>query len=162
MKMELIQPFINSADAVLVELLQGRTEINEISMDEQPHRRKGVAAVVMFTGDVEGRVIFDLDTGTAMNVAGRLAVEPIDSSPETVHEIVLEVANQVVGNAVTTLNDAGFHFRVRPPELYAADRGLESTEDTEAIVLSFNTAAGSVLLNIAVRFNRRRERDKTR
>lgn len=162
MKMELIQPFINSADAVLAELLQGRTEITEVRMDERPHRRKGVAAVVIFHGDVEGRVIFDLDSQTAMNVAGRLAVEPADSSAETVHEIVLEVANQVVGNAVTALNDAGFHFKVRPPELYAANWGLESTEDTEALVLSFDTAAGSVLLNIAVRLNRRREADKVR
>jgi chemotaxis protein CheX len=160
-KMDLIQPFINSADAVLAELLRGRTEITDVTMDEQAHRRKGVAAVVVFRGDVEGRVIFDLDPQTARNVASRLATEPMDASPEIMHEIVLELANQVVGNAVTTLNDAGFRFKVRPPEPYAADRGLESTEDTEAIVLSFDTVAGSVLLNIAVRFNRRRERDKT-
>jgi CheY-specific phosphatase CheX len=52
MKMELIQPFINSADAVLAQGLQCTTAIGSLSMEEEAYRRKGVAAMVWVTGDI--------------------------------------------------------------------------------------------------------------
>ena len=73
MKMELIQPFINATDAVLSEMLECATSIGDVSMEEETYRRKGVAAVVSIQGDIEGRVIFDLDPPTAVRVASRLA-----------------------------------------------------------------------------------------
>ncbi|HKM82398.1 MAG TPA: hypothetical protein VJY15_15725, partial [Candidatus Acidoferrum sp.] len=60
MRMELIQPFINAADAVFAESLQAPTKIADLSMDENTYRRKGVAALVTIKGDIEGRVILDL------------------------------------------------------------------------------------------------------
>src|SRR5206468_9460727 len=44
MRMELIQPFINAADAVLCESLQSPTKIADVTMDDEAYRRKGVAA----------------------------------------------------------------------------------------------------------------------
>ena len=41
MRMELIQPFINAADAVLAESLQCETRIGDVSMEEETYRRKG-------------------------------------------------------------------------------------------------------------------------
>jgi len=40
-----------------------------------------------------------------------------ETDEDLVREAVLELANQIIGNAVTTLNDQGFHFHVRPPIL---------------------------------------------
>ena len=73
MKMELIQPFINAADAVLAQGLQGTTSIANLSMEEEAYRRKGIAALVWLTGDIEGRIILDLDPETAVRVASRMA-----------------------------------------------------------------------------------------
>lgn len=73
MKMELIQPFINAADAVLAQGLQCPMSIGNLSMEEEAYRRKGVAAMVWLTGDIEGRIIFDLDNETAVRVASRFA-----------------------------------------------------------------------------------------
>ena len=55
MRMELIQPFINAADAVFAESLQAPTNIVDLSMDENAYRRKGVAALIAIKGDIEGR-----------------------------------------------------------------------------------------------------------
>ena len=44
MKMELIQPFINAADAVLSQGLKSPMSIDNLSMEEEAYRRKGVAA----------------------------------------------------------------------------------------------------------------------
>ncbi len=153
MKMELIQPFINAADAVLAQGLKSQVSIGNLSMEQEAYRRKGVAAVVALTGDIEGRIVFDLDPEAAVRVASCFAGAELPDSDELVRETVCELANQVTGNAVTTLNDQGFHFRVHPPILHTSEHVPTSTEDTEALVICFETASGSVFMNIALRYN---------
>src|SRR6266852_1340703 len=65
MRMDLIQPFINSADAVLAQGLESPISIENLSMEEEAYRRKGIAAEVCLTGEIEGRIIFDVDLETA-------------------------------------------------------------------------------------------------
>ena len=153
MKMELIQPFINAADAVLSQGLKSPTSIGNLSMEQEAYRRKGVAAVVALTGDIEGRIVFDLDQESAVRVASYFAGAELPESDDLVRETVWELANQVTGNAVTALNDQGFHFRVHPPVMHTSEHGPIITEDTEALVICFETASGSVFMNIALRYN---------
>jgi chemotaxis protein CheX len=156
MRMDLIQPFINSADAVLAQGLESPISIENLSMEEEAYRRKGVAAEVYLTGEIEGRIIFDVDLGTALQLASRLAgVEVSETDDDLVREAVLELANQIIGNAITTLNDQGFHFHVRPPTLHTSEQGSKSSEDTEALVMGFNTSSGDVFMNVALRYHRR-------
>jgi len=154
--MDLIQPFINSADAVLAQGLGSPVSIENLSMEEEAYRRKGIAAEVYLTGEIEGRIIFDVDLGAALELASRLAgVEVSETDEELVREAVCELANQIIGNAVTTLNDQGFHFHVRPPTLHTSEKGSKSSEDTEALVMCFNTSSGNVFMNVALRYHRR-------
>ena len=152
MKMELIQPFINAADAVLSQGLKSPMVMSNLTMDQEAYRRKGVAALIELSGDIQGRVIFDLAPKTAAQVASHFAGTELPESDDLVREAVCELANQVIGNAVATLNDQGFHFRVHPPELHTSEQGPTSTEDTEALVLCFETASGNVFMNIALRY----------
>jgi chemotaxis protein CheX len=153
MKMELIQPFINAADAVLAQGLKAPMAVGHLSMEEETYRRKGIAALVWLTGDIEGRIIFDLDPPTAAKVASGFAGMEVSETDDMVREAVCELANQVIGNAVATLNDQGFQFRVHPPVLHTSEHGSKSTEDTEALVLCFETTSGNVFMNIALRYN---------
>lgn len=156
MKMDLIQPFINAADAVLAEMLQCSTQIGDMTMEEETYRRKGVAAVVMVHGDIEGRVIFDIDAETATRIASTLAGQPVAQSDQIVYETICELANLVIGNAVTSLNDQGFRFKIQPPAVHHEELGLTGNEETEALVMFFETPAGNVYMNISMRYNRRR------
>src|SRR5436189_5159419 len=157
MKLAVIQPLSNAADAVLAGSLQCSTTVGSLSMEEEAYRRKGVAALIWVSGDIEGRVILDLDTQTAVRVASKFAGTELPESDTLVRETVCELANQVTGNAITALNDQGFHFRVHPPVLHTLEHGSKSSEDTEALVICFETASGNVFMNIALRYNRRRQ-----
>ena len=162
MRMELIQPFINAADAVLSETLACPVTVSDISMEKEAYQRRGSAALVEITGDIEGRVIFDIEDGLAMKVARTIAgTDEIDADPLIMRETVAELANLVIGNAVTTLNDQGFRFKVRPPVDHPAPLGFRGTEDIEALVMDFASSAGSVFMNIALRYNRRRRADSS-
>jgi chemotaxis protein CheX len=120
-----------------------------------------MAATVVIQGDIEGRVIFDIEAPTATKVASALAGSELQENDELVRETVSELANLVIGNAVTTLNDQGFRFKINPPEVHSADQGMKSTEDTEALVMAFDTPAGCVYMNIAMRYNRRRRAERS-
>ena len=161
MRMELIQPFINAADAVFSESLQSPTKIADLAMEEQTYRRKGVAALILIKGDIEGRVILDLAPEVAFKIASHLAGTELQESEQLARETVCELANMVIGNSVTLLNDQGFRFKVFPPEIHGNAEGLAGSSDTEAMVICIETPCGEVYLNIAMHYlhRRRRERD---
>lgn len=159
MKMELIQPFINAADAVLSQGLQSTTRVGNLSMEEAAYRRKGVAGMVALTGDIEGRIVLDLEPHTAVRVASHYAGAQLPESDGLIKETIFELANQVVGNAICALNDQGFHFRVHPPVLLTSDEGDKTSEDVEALIICFETPMGNVFMNVALRYNKRRMSD---
>lgn len=160
MRMELIQPFINAADAVFAEALQAPTKIVDLEMDENTYRRKGVAALIAIKGDIEGRVILDLSPEVAVKVASILAGTEVEASEQVVRETVCEMANMVIGNSVTLLNDQGFHFKVFPPEIHMNEAGLAGSADTEALVICIETPCGNIYLNIAMRYLHRRRQER--
>src|SRR5205814_9477134 len=92
MRMELIQPFINAADAVLAETLQSTAKIGDVSMEEETYRRRGVAAMITIVGNIEGRVMFDLDTPTAAKIAGYFAAGEVAATDDIVRETVCDLA----------------------------------------------------------------------
>jgi len=161
MRMELIQPFINAADAVFAESLQAPTKIMDLTMDEDTYRRKGIAALIAIKGDIEGRVILDLSPEVALKVASQLAGMEVQASEQVVRETVCELANMVIGNSVTLLNDQGFHFKVFPPEIHMNDTGLVGSADTEALVICIETPCGEIYLNIAMRYLHRRRQERS-
>ena len=63
MNMELIQPFINSLDAVISETMRCSARIADVTMEEGSYQRTGIAALVILSGDIEGRIILDMDAG---------------------------------------------------------------------------------------------------
>src|SRR2546430_10305947 len=100
MRMELIQPFINAADAVFAESLQGPTKIVDLEMDEDAPRRKGVAALIAIKGDIEGRVILDLSPEVAVKAASHLPGSEVEANAQGARETVFELADHVVRKSV--------------------------------------------------------------
>jgi chemotaxis protein CheX len=150
MNMEIIQPFINSLDAVISEIMRCNARIADVTMEEGSYQRTGVAALVTLSGDIEGRIILDMDAAAASQAASDLSEITGAPSEETTREIICELTNMVIGNSVTQLNDRGFKFRVHPPELFMIDVGPRGTLDRETVLLRFELPKGAVYLNIAV------------
>jgi CheY-specific phosphatase CheX len=97
-----------------------------------------------------------------LKVASHYAGAELPESDALIKETIFELANQVVGNAISALNDQGFHFRVHPPLLLTADQGDKTSEDTEALMICFETSLGNVFMNVALRYNKRRMADHAR
>jgi chemotaxis protein CheX len=155
MKMQLIQPFISAADCVLASALGGPAQIGDLSMEQDDYRRKGCAARVVITGEIEGRIIVDMASDTAVRIATVLAGEEVKESDQVVSETVFELANMIIGNAVTLLNDHGYQFKVLPPEHHRDTENPGSKTEREETAIYFDTPCGRVFLNISMRYNLR-------
>lgn len=153
MNMEIIQPFINSLDAVISEIMRCSARIADVTMEQGSYQRTGVAALVALSGDIEGRIILDMDAAAAGQAASDLSEIAGTPTDETAREIVCELTNMVIGNSVTQLNDRGFKFRVHPPEIFMIDVGPLGTLDSETVLLRFELPKGAVYLNISVHEN---------
>ena len=108
---------------------------------------------------VQFKDVGGLDEKTAVRVASHYAGADLPESDALIKETIFELANQVVGNAISALNDQGFHFRVHPPLLLTADQGDKTSEDTEALMICFETSLGNVFMNVALRYSKRRMAD---
>jgi chemotaxis protein CheX len=161
MRMDLIQPFIDSLDAVLAEMMKSPTTIADLTMEEDGYRKKGLAAVVTFKGQIEGQIILDMEPSAAAKVAGILAGTEVDPSEAIVSEAVGELANMVIGNAVTQLNDRGFTFKVFPPQLFRQEQVERAGQDSEATILRFETPSGNVHLSIGLSYHARRRSERS-
>lgn len=153
MKMELIQPFISAADAILASSLDAPAQMGDLSMEEDDYRQKGYAARVSIRGDIEGRVIVDMSTETALRLASALSGCELKTVDQTIKETIHELANMIIGNAITLLNDHGYKFKVFPPEENTGGDHFCDKSETEQLAVFFDTNCGRIFLNVRMRYN---------
>jgi len=154
MRVEYINPFVESAYAVLKEVLSIEVKRGEIYLKPTSMSIMGVAALVGLAGDVEGRVLFDMTKETALFVAGKMNGENFTVFDELGKATIQELANMITAQAVTKLHDLGFKFDLTPPALFTGDNMEVSTNlgEVEALIVPMELDAPyKIEVNVAIR-----------
>ena len=154
MRVEYINPFVESAFNVLKEVLSSEVKRGEIYLKPTSMSIMGVAALVGLAGDVEGRVLFDMTKDTALKVASSMNGENFASLDELAKATIQELANMITAQAVTKLHDLGFKFDLTPPALFTGDNMEVSTNlgEVEALIVPMELGScGKIEVNVAIR-----------
>jgi len=154
MRVEYINPFVESAFSVLKEVLNAEVKRGEIYLKPTTMSIRGVAALVGLAGDVEGRVLFDMTKDTALHVAGAMNQEEFATFDELAKATIQELANMITAQAVTKLHDLGFKFDLTPPALFTGDNMEVSTNlgEVEALIVPMELGSnGKIEVNVAIR-----------
>ena len=154
MRVEYINPFVESTYSVLKEVLNAPVKRGEIYLKPTSMAIKGVAALVGLAGDVEGRVLFDMTKGTALNVAGTMNQEEFKVLDEMAKATIQELANMITAQAVTKLHDLGFKFDLTPPALFTGENMEVSSNlgEVEALIVPMGLGEiGEIEVNVAIR-----------
>lgn len=154
MRVEYINPFVESAFGVLKEVLSAEVKRGDIYLKPTSMSIAGVAALVGLAGDVEGRVLFDMTKETALYVAGAMNGETFTSFDELAKATIQELANMITAQAVTKLHGLGFKFDLTPPALFTGDNMEVSTNlgEVEALVVPMEVATDfKIEVNVAIR-----------
>jgi len=155
MRVEYINPFVEAAHSVLREVLQVEVSRGDLYLKSTAAPVLGVAAIIGLAGDVEGRVLLDMNRATAIKVAsGMLAsmdMEPITELTEMGRATITELANMITGQAVTKLHNLGFKFDLTPPALVTGDNMEISNSNVEALIVPMEMPQGRMEINVAIR-----------
>jgi chemotaxis protein CheX len=157
MRVEYINPFVESALNILREVLGGiEVKRGNLYLKSSSMSIMGVAALVGLAGDVEGRVLFDMTKKSALYVAGAMNGEEFAVLDEMVKATITELANMITAQAVTRLHDLGFKFDLTPPALFTGDNmEISNTLEVEALIVPMllgpNGEDGRIEVNVVIR-----------
>jgi chemotaxis protein CheX len=151
MRVEYINPFVEAAYNILTEVLGGDIRRGELYLKSTSMPVMGVAALVGLAGDVEGRVIFDMNMDTAMKIASQMNQEELKLFDDLAKATITELANLITAQAVTKLHDLGFRFDLTPPALFTGENMEISDHEVEALIVPMETSQGRVEVNVAIR-----------
>ena len=154
MRLDYIEPIIESAITVLAQFTGGAVERGDIKLRGNSSASKEVAAIIGMTGDVEGRIIIEMDNETAIAMAGMMNHDIFTALNHLALDSLMELANIVVARAVSSLNDRGFLFRLTPPLIFTgANLSFFSSLSLETLIIPLRTKAGNCNLNVSLRMN---------
>ena len=155
MRVEYINPFVESAYNILTEVLQVDVKRGDLYLKSTASPVLGVAAIIGLAGDVEGRVLLDMNRATAIKVASGMLqsmdMDPIEELNEMGRATITELANMITGQAVTKLHDLGFAFDLTPPALVTGDNMEISNANVEALIVPMEMPQGKMEINVAIR-----------
>ncbi|OJF76140.1 MAG: chemotaxis protein CheX [Treponema sp. CETP13] len=151
MRIEYINPFVETAYNILSEILGGDVRRGDLYLKSTSTPVMGVATLVGLAGDVEGRVLFDMSTETAMKIASTMNGEKLTEFDDLVKATIAELANIITAQAVTKLQDLGFKFDVTPPALFTGEKMEIVNHDVEALIVPMITQQGKIEVNVAIR-----------
>ncbi|MFI3257944.1 MAG: chemotaxis protein CheX [Spirochaetales bacterium] len=151
MRVEYINPFVETAYSVLSEILSGEVKRESLYLKSTSMPIMGVAALVGLAGDVEGRVLFDMTMDTALKIASKMNMEELTVFDDLAKATITELSNIITAQAVTKLHSLGFKFDLTPPTLFTGERMEISNQQVEALIVPMVTEQGRVEINVAIR-----------
>ena len=151
MRVEYINPFVESAFSIIKEVLHTDVQRKELYLKKTSQPVMGVAAIVGLAGDVEGRVLIDMSNETAIEIASIMNGEKLTDLDELVKATITELANMVTASAVTKLHDLGFKFDLTPPSIITGQNMRVTDMNVEALIVPLSTPQGLIEINVAVR-----------
>ena len=158
MRVEYINPFVETSYSVLKEVLGGAdVKRGDLYLKSTAMPMMGVAALVGLAGDVEGRVLYDMTIETALGIASKMNGETLPEFDDLAKATISELANLITGQAVTKLQELGFKFDLTPPALFVGQKmeiaalGGTHTENVEALIVPLISECGKVEVNVAIR-----------
>jgi len=158
MRVEYINPFVEAAFNVLKEVMNADVKRGDLYLKSSTMSIRGVAALVGLAGDVEGRVLFDMDKETALLVVSCMNGEEFKTLDDMAKATIQELANMITAQAVTKLHDLGFKFDLTPPALFTGDNmevASNMGKEVEALIVPMNVATGNksgkIEINVVIR-----------
>ncbi|MGC8765738.1 MAG: chemotaxis protein CheX [Brevinematia bacterium] len=154
MRIEYINPFIEASFEILNEVLQTSVKRNELYLKKLGDSFKGIAIVIGVTGNVSGRIVFDMTEETALKIASKMNNEELKEFDEMARSTVGELANMITGRSVTKLEKENLSFSFTPPTIITGENiHIYEFSDMEALIIPIDTGLGIVEINIAFKEN---------
>jgi len=150
MKADYVNVFIKSLIIVNEMMLGERPVMKETFKKTSTTSLLDVAVVVGITGQIKGQVVINFSTETGKKIAstmmGGMSIPELDAISKSA---LSEMANMTMGTASTELSQLGITTDITPPHIIVGEH-MSMTSKDKTIVVSFDSFAGKILLEISI------------
>jgi chemotaxis protein CheX len=150
MRLDFVKKFIDSTADLFREVVGPQIDVARMRMRPSPEAGGGVMAIIGLMGDAQGRVIFDMDSKTALQLACHMTGEPFDDITPMVRSAIAELASMATGKAISEINDGGVRLKMSPPTVISGANLVSYDHGFETLVAPVETAYGEVRVNITI------------
>jgi CheY-specific phosphatase CheX len=147
MRLEYIGSFADSAQLILEDCIHTPIRKGPIRLQDS-FSATGISATVFMAGGVEGQMVLDLEPGLARKIAGIMNGTEFSRLDHLAIDTICELANMIIGKAVTLLNNKGFKFRTSPPCFFV---GEKTCTGLESMCVSLSTEWGDAKIHTAIK-----------
>lgn len=145
MKVEYVNPFIESASNVLLEVANLRSVRGKLLKKDLNTPFRDVCAILGVIGKVNGQVIYGFDESTAKGVVSRMMMgAEVIEFDEMARSALGELGNIITGKASVQLETAGYPIEISPPTLVMAKNVRISSLHIPMIVVPLDTECGEI------------------
>ena len=145
MKVEYVNPFIESASSVLEEIAALKSTRGKLTLKDPNKPFRDVCAILGVIGTVHGQVIYGFDETTARSVVSRMMMgAEVTEFDEMARSALGELGNIITGKASVNLESAGFPIEISPPTLVMAQNVRISSLKIPMIVVPLETEVGVI------------------
>ncbi len=139
MKVEYINPFIESSQQVFQMVTGIKPTLEKVFLKKSPYPSDSVAVIVGLTGKIRGQVISSLTVDTAIYIASlMMGGAPIAGFDEMAKSAISELGNMIMGNAATLLSTRGIAVEITPPSLLVGEKMVVSPSKMNTICVPLN------------------------
>jgi len=118
MRIEFVEPFVDGAFRVLIEVVEAKPERGPLSLRAgNTFTSQELTTLIGVNGDIEGVVLYGMSLITAQKIAGKMMGMAVTAFDEMAASAISELANMITGNATTGLEKSGFQCDITPPSL---------------------------------------------
>ncbi len=150
MLIDYINPFVEAAFEIMSEILNTPISRGQLQLKKLGDDMKGFTVIIGVTGQVSGRIVFDMSEQTAITLASKLNDEQFSSINDLVRGTISEIGNMVTARAVTKLSKENRSFNFSPPTLIIGNQmTIFESDSIEALIIPIDTSVGIMDINIA-------------
>lgn len=118
MNVQYLNPFLESASAVIQQFCNVTVTQGELAVTEWDYRDDHTWIRIGMTGHLEGHVFFGLHNDLALRiVSAMMGGFPVSELDELGKSAISELGNMISGNASTILYSQGVEIDITPPQL---------------------------------------------
>jgi chemotaxis protein CheX len=150
MRLDFVRIFVDSTLGLFRQVVGPSVSVKSMVMRPSPVAGREVMAIIGLMGEAQGRVIFDMDLFTAVQLAGCMLGEPSPGMTPLVRSSIAELASMAIGKAISDINDDGVCLRMSPPTVVTGANLVSYDRCFETLVAPIVTAYGEVRVNITI------------
>ncbi len=137
-----INPFVQSVNYVFSTMFDVQTEKKSVYLKEDMVSSNEANVLIVVTGDLEGAILFGFPKEMTFEMIRRMSGMEMTEINSFVASALGEVANIIIGNAMTILHESDLVCDILPPKVMAGQYQTFSAKDEKIIALTMKTDIG--------------------